>query len=233
MSPKARFFVKSSEDMGELGDGEVDLIVTSPPEWDITYVREEGYQVDMPFFVLSEIQRVLKPGGFLVYNMGNKMLDPTDNQDIDMQMYFKIAYPSISAWTLYKHTDFILVADIIGYFEGEASKIEPYPDVAANQFGNRYEHWFIFAKDTWRLRRGGLPNLVQMGTPSSFTDTATLEKLIMFLSEKGDLVLDPFAGTGTVGMVALALGRRAVLYDVDPEMIPPVKERIPNVVIYE
>lgn len=35
-------------------------------------------------------------------------------------------------------------------------------------------------------------------------------------SKPGDLVLDPFAGTGTTGAVAVALGRKAVLIDVNP-----------------
>ena len=39
------------------------------------------------------------------------------------------------------------------------------------------------------------------------------------------LVLDPFAGTGTTGMVALELGRRALLMELNPEYAKLIRER--------
>jgi DNA modification methylase len=44
-------------------------------------------------------------------------------------------------------------------------------------------------------------------------------------SKPGDTVLDPFAGTGTVGQVALELGRRAVLIELNPAYIGLAHER--------
>ncbi|MFA4838598.1 MAG: site-specific DNA-methyltransferase [Candidatus Neomarinimicrobiota bacterium] len=45
------------------------------------------------------------------------------------------------------------------------------------------------------------------------------EKVIRYYSFKGDIVLDPFAGSGTVGNAASGLGRRFVLFDNNPEYI--------------
>ena len=39
------------------------------------------------------------------------------------------------------------------------------------------------------------------------------ERLIKFLTEPGDLVYDPFGGSGTVGLAATGLGRRFALSD--------------------
>lgn len=44
---------------------------------------------------------------------------------------------------------------------------------------------------------------------------AVLRALIGQSSERGELVLDPFCGSGSTGMAARALGRRALLCDVD------------------
>ncbi len=41
----------------------------------------------------------------------------------------------------------------------------------------------------------------------------------------GDTVLDPFAGSGTTGMVALELGRRAVLIELNPAYVKLIKQR--------
>jgi DNA modification methylase len=38
-------------------------------------------------------------------------------------------------------------------------------------------------------------------------------------------VLDPFGGSGTTGMVALQLGRKAVLIELNPEYIPLIEQR--------
>lgn len=50
------------------------------------------------------------------------------------------------------------------------------------------------------------------------------EKVIKYYSFKKDVVLDPFAGSGTVGAAATKLGRRFVLMDINSEYIEMIKE---------
>jgi len=45
-------------------------------------------------------------------------------------------------------------------------------------------------------------------------------------SKKGQIVLDPFAGSGTTGIVAKKLGRNAVLLDISSEYVELMKERL-------
>lgn len=52
------------------------------------------------------------------------------------------------------------------------------------------------------------------------------EKVIRYYSFKGDVVLDPFAGSGTVGRAASELGRRFVLFDNSPEYTDIIREEI-------
>lgn len=55
-----------------------------------------------------------------------------------------------------------------------------------------------------------------------------LRRIVRASSRPGDRVLDLFAGSGTTGAVASALGRDAVLVDDNPEAIRVMSERMPH-----
>nr|WP_307861054.1 site-specific DNA-methyltransferase [Microbacterium sp. SD291] len=55
-----------------------------------------------------------------------------------------------------------------------------------------------------------------------------LRRIVTASSRPGDRVLDLFAGSGTTGAVASALGREAVLVDDNPEAIRVMRERMPH-----
>jgi len=44
-----------------------------------------------------------------------------------------------------------------------------------------------------------------------------LDRILLASTEAGDLVLDPFAGSGTTGVAAARLGRRFVGIELEPE----------------
>ena len=50
------------------------------------------------------------------------------------------------------------------------------------------------------------------------------EKVITYYSIKNDVVLDPFAGTGTTGRAALKLNRRFAMIEMDPDYMDVIKE---------
>ena len=53
-----------------------------------------------------------------------------------------------------------------------------------------------------------------------------VEPCILAGSREGDTVLDPFSGSGTVGMVARWLGRDSVLCELNPEYVKLIEERV-------
>jgi DNA modification methylase len=55
--------------------------------------------------------------------------------------------------------------------------------------------------------------------------TKLIEPCILAGSKAGDVVLDPFAGSGTTGEVALTLGRKAVLIELNPDYIKMIEKR--------
>jgi site-specific DNA-methyltransferase (adenine-specific) len=46
---------------------------------------------------------------------------------------------------------------------------------------------------------------------------ALMEKLVRLFTDPGDLILDPFAGSGTTGVAAIRLGRRFIGWEKDPK----------------
>jgi DNA modification methylase len=55
---------------------------------------------------------------------------------------------------------------------------------------------------------------------------ALVERLIMISTQPGDWVLDPFAGSGTTGLVAERLGRNSILIDTSEEYTKLMKGRM-------
>ncbi|MGM7671708.1 DNA-methyltransferase [Microbacterium sp. A93] len=55
-----------------------------------------------------------------------------------------------------------------------------------------------------------------------------LRRIVQASSRPGDRVLDLFAGSGTTGAVASALGRNAVLVDDNPEAVRVMQKRMPH-----
>jgi len=52
------------------------------------------------------------------------------------------------------------------------------------------------------------------------------ERLIRMFSVRGDLVLDPFLGSGTTTKVAIENGRRSIGYELDPKLLPAIQARL-------
>lgn len=60
--------------------------------------------------------------------------------------------------------------------------------------------------------------------PAPFPDELP-RRLIKLFSFYGDVVMDPFLGTGTTAKVALELGRNAVGFESNPEYLPLIKKK--------
>lgn len=63
------------------------------------------------------------------------------------------------------------------------------------------------------------------GHPAAFPRELA-RRCVLLGSRAGDTILDPFGGSGTTGVVAQELGRRAILIELNPEYSQISKERI-------
>ena len=58
-----------------------------------------------------------------------------------------------------------------------------------------------------------------------------VEPCILAGSKEGDVILDPFCGSGTTGVVAIRYGREFIGIELNPEYIELAKKRIEKVML--
>jgi DNA modification methylase len=68
------------------------------------------------------------------------------------------------------------------------------------------------------------------GHPAVFPDEL-VSRVIRYYSFQGDSVLDPFAGTGTVGRVAAAMRRRFVLIEKRPDYFNIMRRELQQITL--
>jgi site-specific DNA-methyltransferase (adenine-specific) len=53
-----------------------------------------------------------------------------------------------------------------------------------------------------------------------------MERLVRLFSDQGELILDPFTGSGSTGVAALRLGRRFAGWEMNPEYAEMARRRL-------
>ena len=94
----------------------------------------------------------------------------------------------------------------------------------------RYEFILFFEKGKRRLNDLGIADIISVprirgGYPAE-KPAEVAEVLIRQSSEAGDVIVDPFMGSGSVGIAALRLGRRFLGNDLNPEAVRIAAQRL-------
>ncbi|MGM0372521.1 MAG: DNA-methyltransferase [Halobacteriota archaeon] len=95
-------------------------------------------------------------------------------------------------------------------------------------FWEERNRWF---SDVWTDLTGELQTLNHdaLRDRSAAYPVAVPYRLINMYSVYGDTVLDPFWGTGTTSLAAMAAGRNSIGYELEPEFATVFEERVANV----
>jgi len=88
---------------------------------------------------------------------------------------------------------------------------------------NKVEH---YPEDVWVINREYWTGKVK--TPTKLP-LELVKKILLFSSDEGDIVLDPFVGSGTVAVAAKMLGRHFLGFEIVPEYCELARERVANV----
>jgi site-specific DNA-methyltransferase (adenine-specific) len=88
---------------------------------------------------------------------------------------------------------------------------------------NKIEH---YPEDVWIINREYWTGKIK--TPTKLP-IELVKKILLFSSDEGDLVLDPFLGSGTVAVVAKMLGRHFLGFEIVPEYYEFAKKRLSKV----
>ena len=127
-------------------------------------------------------------------------------------------------WPAKHDTILVYVRDPEGYwFDAEAVEREPYmaPGLVTPEKAARgklpTDVWWHTIVPTSGRERTGYPTQKPEGL---------LRRMVLASSRPGDRVADFFAGSGTLGAVAAATGRRYVLVDANPEAVEIMERRL-------
>jgi DNA modification methylase len=233
-----RILEHSSEDMHELPDNSVSLMVTSPP-----YHAGKSFDSDGTFedflamlrCVLTDTHRVLEPGGRAVVNVANLGRRP---------------YVPLAAMVT------VMACEIGFFPRGEVIWVKgsgansncawgSWCSASNPTMRDLHEYCLCFSKGRMdRVRRGRstiernefmeatlsvwhLPaeSARRVGHPAPFP-VALPRRFIELYTYAGDVVLDPFIGSGSTAVAAVEAGRRFVGYDLDQSYARLARRRV-------
>jgi site-specific DNA-methyltransferase (adenine-specific) len=237
--------------LGRLADGSVDLVVTDPPyaiakqQWD-EFESLDVY-VDWCDRWLTEVARVLAPHGSAYVCGFSEIL-----ADVKARSAKRFASCRWLVW-YYRNKanlgkDWGRSHESILHLRGDDARIDvdavrvpynghttKYParvQAVNSQYGRgvRRDRWVpnpLGAKPRDVIEIPVICNGMTEKTPhATQKPEALIEKLILASSSKGQLVVDPFVGSGTTAVVATRLGRRWLVGDADARYVGLTRERL-------
>jgi len=233
-------FCRSAEKMAELPDRCVHLLVTSPPynvgkDYDEDFTLEEY----LAFLkrVWQEVHRVLVPGGRACVNLANLGRKPyiplhayiiRDMVDLGFLMRGEIIWDkgasaaASTAWGSWRSPANPTLRDIHEYilvFSKENFSRKKLPD---RESTISREEFLEFTKSVWTFPA---ESAKKVGHPAPFPVELPY-RLIQLYTFAGEVVLDPFMGSGQTALAALKAGRFYVGYDIDEAYVRLAGRRI-------
>jgi DNA modification methylase len=239
-----------------LAAGSVQLVFTSPPYFNARpdYSEFDSYPayLDKLARVIAELHRLLEDGRFLVLNLAPVLLRRTSRARASTRLAVPFDVHGIVSEAGFDFVDDIVWEKPEGAgwatgrgrrFAADRSPLQ-YKPVPVTEYvlvyrkhSDRLIDWHIRNHDPELVRRSRVEdgyertNIWRLRPASSPLHPAVFpvglaERVIRYYSFEGDLVLDPFAGIGTVGQAAAALGRRFVLVERDEAYVKVIRDRL-------
>lgn len=248
--------VGDARDMAEVGEKCIALVVTSPPyfsgkeyEQDVgrdavpsTYLEYLGMLRD----VFADCRRVLEPGGRMAVNVANLGRKPYRSlaadvvrilqDDLGLLLRAEIVWVKAEgasgscAWgsfasaanpVLRDLTERVVVASK-GRFDRAISRRERRRRGLPHENTISRTEFMEATLDVWRIPA---ESATRIGHPAPFP-VGLPRRLIELYTYKGDVVLDPFIGSGSTAVAAVRTGRRYVGYDTDPRYLRLAEDRL-------
>ena len=234
-----RLYCASSTDMTAIPNSSIHLMVTSPP-----YNAKKEYDEDLSLgeyrellrAVFAETYKKLVTGGracINIANLGRKPYIPLhsyiieDMLEIGYYMRGEIIWDKASS-------------------AGSSTAWGSWLSAANPVLRDVHEYILVFSKDSFSRKRNGKENSIckegflewtksvwtfpavsakRIGHPAPFPEELP-HRLIQLYTFIGDVVLDPFCGSGTTCLSALKSDRHYIGYDVEEEYIRLANDRI-------
>ena len=251
-----RIVVGDARDMSEVADASVALVVTSPPYFAGKAYEEalgEGHipanyveYLTMLRDVFAECARVLQPGGRIAVNVANLgrrpyrslAADVTTILQDDLRLLLRGEVVWVKqrgaagncAWGSFQRpanpvlrdlTERVVIASK-GRFDRAIDARERAARGLPSVSTMSRDEFMESTVDVWEIPP---ESAARVGHPAPFP-VALPERLIHMNTYEGELVLDPFMGSGSTAVAAVRTGRHFAGYDTDPAYAAAAMERV-------
>lgn len=245
-----------SRQMGELKEESIHLVVTSPPYWQLKDYGTEnqiGFHDDYETYInhlnltWKECFRVLHKGCRLCVNIGDQFarsvyygrykIIPIHSEIITFCETIGFDFMGSIIWQKTTTMNTTGGASIMGSFPHPRNGIVKLdfeyillfkkpgnaPKPTAEQKAHSAmttEEWNSYFNGHWYISGARQDSHLAM-----FPEELP-KRLIKMFSFPGENVLDPFLGSGTTSAVAKSLGRNSCGYEINPEFIPVIRQKL-------
>lgn len=226
--------------LARIPDDSIDLVITSPPynmnlrirngeycsrqitkEFSTKY---EGFSDNLPIteyyeFHANVLRELLRVSPMVFYNVqivtGSKraifkLLGDFNEYVKDIIVWDKVnAQPAMGEGVLNRQSELIIVFD------------------KRNAISRKFNYCNFdrgTLNDVWQIKRGKKVT----GSHGATFPEELVEKILLNFSREGDVVYDPFMGTGTTAVVARRLGRRFIGSELLSQYVDIANERLKN-----
>jgi site-specific DNA-methyltransferase (cytosine-N4-specific) len=267
-------FYADSRNMKELPDNSIQLIVTSPPYFNIKDYSKDGYQqtqkgkrkkeqigdiadyeqyIKELLLVWKECQRVLKPNGKIAINtplmpmLKSNMTTHYNRHifDIDSDIKHSILYDTnlflldVYIWNRTNPSKKMMfgsypyprnfyaqnTTEFISVYVKDGQPQNNLPEEIKEQSKLTQEEWVNFTKQIWNIPIPGRGDIA-FGKHSALMPEEIIRRCVRLFTFVGDVVLDPFTGSGTTLKVAKEQGRHYVGYEISEIYKSVVNEKL-------
>jgi len=249
-------FAGDARDMHHIEDASVGLVVTSPPYFagkEYEAALGEGHvpatygdYLAMLEAVFAECVRKLEPGGRIAVNVANLGRKPYRSLSGDVAWILQDRLRLLlraeviwvkgrgatgsCAWGSFQRPSNPVIRDLSeriliaskGRFDRAVAARQRFAQGLPSEASMFRDEFMEATTDIWELPA---ESAKRVGHPAPFP-VPLPERLIHLYTYRGDLVLDPFIGSGSTAIAALRTGRHYAGYDADPHYVEQAKRRV-------
>lgn len=251
-----RVWCQDARSMPQIEDRSVALVVTSPPYYagkEYEKVIGQGsvpasylHYLEMLKDVFAECVRTLEPGGRIAVNVANLGRKPYRSlsadvihilqDDLGLLIRGEIIWQKASgasgscAWGSFQNSSNPVLRDVTeriivaskGRFDRALSRRQRAERGLPSEVSIFKDDFMEATTDVWEIPP---ESATRVGHPAPFP-VEIPQRLIQLYTYRGDLILDPFMGSGTTAIAAVRSDRHFALFDTDEGYVAAAERRI-------